>query len=370
MVCSNMLPIRILSPTLDLEGEIDNYLSFSFCRKYHTSGDFQLVTNRKVQNADKLNINQLIMLGEDTKKVGIIRYKEIKTNEKGEEILTVKGPTLGAILRQRITIPPDVEAYDIKDSNAETVMKHYVKRNCFDIPGMEFPMLIVAPNDNRGEGIKWQSRYKNLEEELESISRLTNLGWHIYLDFNLKRWIFNIYNGRNFSASQNINPPVIFSPEFDNVKSQEYIDSLAGLGNYAIVAGQGEGVEREIVITGSEATGLDKHVIFVDARDIKNSGDLPMRGEAKLSEHRRILSFQSEVLPTGPFEYEKDWDLGDIVTVKNKDWNITMDTRITEVTEIYEIGGFKLNVIFGESLPTLTERFKLSLEEMKIESIK
>lgn len=365
-----MKPIRILSPTLDLQGEIDNYLSFSFCRKYYTSGDFQLVTNRKVQNADKLNINQLIMLGADTRKVGIIRYKEIKTNEKGEEILTVKGPTLGAILRQRITIPPDGEAYDVQDSNAETVMKHYVKRNCFDISGMEFPMLEISSNQNQGEKIKWQSRYKNLEEELELISRLTNLGWHIYLDFKLKRWIFDIYNGRNFSASQNINPPVIFSPEFDNVKSQEYIDSLVGFGNFAIVAGQGEGVEREIVMTGSDAAGLDKHVIFVDARDIKDSADLEVRGQSKLNEYKRTISFKSEVLPTGPFQYEKDWNLGDVVTVQNKDWNITMDTRITEVTEIYEAGGFKLNVCFGESLHTLTERFKLSLGEMKIESTK
>ena len=130
------------------------------------------MTNRKVQNGDKLNINELIMLGADTRKVGIIRYKEIKTNDRGEEILTVKGNTLGTILKQRITIPPVGLAYDAKESNAETVMKHYIQRNCLDIPGMEFPMLTLASNQNRGENIKWQSRYKNLEEELEVLSRL------------------------------------------------------------------------------------------------------------------------------------------------------------------------------------------------------
>ncbi len=232
-----MKPIRILSLTLELLGEIDNYLSFSFLRRYHSPGEFQLVTNRKVQNADKLNINQLIMLGADKYKTGIIRHKEIKTNEQGEEILTVRGYTLGAITKQRITIPPDNQATDIIEADAETVMKHYVKRNCLDIAGMEIPELLIAPNKNRGSNIKWQSRYKNLDEELEGISRLTNIGWHIYLDFTLKKWIFYIYNGRNFSVSQNINPPVIFSPEFDNVKSQEYVDSLLDFGNYAIVAG-------------------------------------------------------------------------------------------------------------------------------------
>jgi len=38
-----------------------------------------------------------------------------------------------------------------------------------------------------------------------------------------------------------------------------------------------------------------------------------------------------------------------------------MDTRITEVTEIYEPSGFKLNVIFGNSLPTLSQKFKKEL---------
>jgi len=310
------------------------------------------------------------MLGRDKYKTGIIRYKEIKTNEQGEEILTVRGYTLGTITKQRITIPPENQAADTIEADAETVMKYYVKRNYLDILGMEFPMLNIAENKKRGSNIKWQSRYKSLAEELEKISNLSGLGWHIYPDFNLKKWIFDTYNGMDFSASQNINPPVIFSPEFDNVKSQEYVDSLVGFGNFAIVAGQGEGVDREVISVGSDATGIDKHVIFVDARDLENNSDLPARGKAKLNEHKRILSFQSEILPEGPFKYEKDWNLGDIVTIKNKDWGVTMDTRVTEVTEIYEVGGFKLNVTFGESLPTLTRKIKFALEELKNESMK
>ena len=363
-----MQPIRILSPALELLGEVDNYLSLTFYRSYHSPGEFQLVTNRKVQNADQLEINRLIMLGADPLKTGIIRHKEIKAGERGEEMLTIKGYELGVILSQRITIPPVGQAHDILEANAETVMKHYVRRNCLQIPGMEFLFLAIGDDQQRGINLKWQTRYKNLADELEQISRLTNLGWYIYPDFNLKKWIFDIYNGRDFSVSQNINPPVIFSPEFDNIKSQEFIDSLIGFGNYAIVAGQGEGAKREIVMLGSKDTGLDKHVIFVDARDIENPVDLPARGEAKLAGHKRVLSFQSEVLPTGPFQYGKDWDVGDIVTVQNKDWGIAMDVRIAEVEEVYEVSGFKLNVTFGKNTPTLIQKLKSTLQEMKIES--
>lgn len=141
-----------------------------------------------------------------------------------------------------------------------------------------------------------------------------------------------------------------------------------GFANYAVVAGQGEGADREITMVGSDATGLDRHVVFVDARDVENSTDLPRRGEAKLVEHQRFLSFQAEVLTAGPFKYQQDWDLGDIVTVQNNAWNLTMDTRITEVVEVYEASGFKLNVTFGHPLPTLPQKFKAALGEFKTES--
>ena len=363
-----MQPVRILNPALDLLGEVDNYLSLAFSRNYHFPGEFQLVLNRKVQNAEQLEIDNLIVLGADPLKTGIIRHREIKTGERGEEILTIKGYSLGAILRQRITIPPVGESHDIREANAETVMKAYVQRNCLDIPGMEFPFLVVKEDLQRGEIIKWQTRYKNLADESEQISVLTGLGWYIYPDFNSRSWIFDVYNGRNFTAGQQLNPPVIFSPEFDNIKSQEFIDSLINFGNYAIVAGQDEGADREVIMLGSDAPGLDRHVIFVDARDVQDVDDLPARGEAKLAEHQRVISFQAGVLTQGPFKYQQDWDVGDIVTIQNKDWNLTMDTRITEVTEIYEPSGFRLNVVFGNSLPTLSQKLKSALGEFKTES--
>ncbi len=186
----------------------------------------------------------------------------------------------------------------------------------------------------------------------------------VHIDLKLKSYIFDVYSGRNFSANQNINPPVIFSSRFDNVKSQEYVDSLIGYGNYAIVAGQGEEANREIIMMGSEATGFEKSVIFVDARDLEANTDLPARGEAKLKEHERIISFDAEVFPTRPFEYEKDWDLGDIVTVQNKEWNVEVDARITEVTEIYEAGGFRLDVVFGEGPLTLGEKIKREIKDI------
>lgn len=360
-----MKSIRILTPSLEPLGEIDSYLSLSFCRRYHSYGEFELVLNRKTGGAGAIEINTLIILGQDVNKAGIIRYKEIKTNERGEEILTCKGCTLGGILQLRITIPPDGQAYDIREATAEAVMKDYVQRNCIEMQEMAFPNLIIAPSLNRGQSIKWQSRYKSLAEELEQISQFSGLGWQINLDFNSKKWVFDIIEGKDCSVNQQKNPPVIFSPEFENVKSQEYVDSIVGYANYAVVAGKGEGADREIVMLGATETGIDRYVTFVDARDVESTADLTERGNVRLSELKRTYSFQAEVLVKGPFEYQKDWEVGDVVTVQNKEWGVIMNSRITEVTEIYEAGGFQLKAVFGNSLPTLSRKLKSTIKDVK-----
>lgn len=101
-----MKPLRILSPGLELRGEVDQYFSLSFIRRFHRPGEFQLVTSRKAANTQQLELGLLIMLGADPYKTGIIRHLEIETDEQGVELIMVKGETLGGITRQRITFRP------------------------------------------------------------------------------------------------------------------------------------------------------------------------------------------------------------------------------------------------------------------------
>jgi len=315
------------------------------------------------------------MLGADTKKVGIIKYRHIKQN-KAEETLIVKGYTLSGITKQRKSIPPLGLAYDRLNTNAETIMKAYMNNNCINPadPKRSFLMLVNSPDVQRGDISPWQTRYKTLDEELEGISRVSSLGWHIYLDFDLMKWVFDVYEGKDLTADQDINPPVIFSVDFDNIEAQEYIDSVMGYSNVGYVAGQGEGADRTILEVGDEE-GLNRYETFIDARDIASTEENPLtqeevnarliaRGNQKLTELDKLETFECEILTNGPFIYEKDWNLGDIVTTQNKKWGVTMNTRITEVTETYEANGLSLRAIFGNQIPTLIDKIKRELAEM------
>jgi len=367
-----MMPLRIIDNKFNLLAEIDNYESLIFTRRYYKLGEFELHININKNNADMLQKDNIIIIGNNGHKAGIIRYREIKVDENGKqsEILIVKGSTLSSFMGRRITIPPEGQAYDQINSQAESVMKHYVTANCVAPTDIKrrIPELITGIDKGRGKIISYQSRLKQLDIELEAISLTSEVGWEIFLDLTNKKYVFDIIMGRNLTASQDILPPVIFSVDFDNIKSQHFVDSSINYKNKGYVGGQGEGENRSLIEVGDDVNGLDRIESFIDARDINENESLVQRGEQKLRENSEIATFESEILPNNSFKYGIDWDIGDIVTVLNRSWNVTLDSRITEVKEIYEAGGFRLEATFGNNIPTFIDKLKNTLDKPLVET--
>lgn len=360
-----MKPIRILDRQYNLLGEIDDYESLMWTRKWHKSHSFEININVNKKNTEHLQKENIILFGDLQ---GIIRHREVEVREASENLL-IKGSSLGHLLSRRVTVPVSGQAYDTVNSNVETIMKNYVNNNAISPTDINriIPNLILAVNQGRGESLRYQTRYKQLDEELEKLSIKSGLGWYIKLDYNNKQLIFDVVEGKDLTANQTVNNPVLFSIDFDNIKEQSYIDSDFNYKNQGYVGGQGEGVDRVIAEVGDNKVGLDRIETFIDARDVDDNLDLEARGALKLSEMDMLKSFESEVEPYSNFKYKEDWDLGDIVTVQNKKWNVTLDSRITEVTEIYEQGGFRLDVNFGNTVPTLIEKIKQEMDKPHVE---
>jgi Siphovirus ReqiPepy6 Gp37-like protein len=375
-----MKPIRILTPSLDLIAEIDNYESLLFTRRWHEVGEFELRINRYKRHAELLQRGNLIMLGPSRNKVGIIRHREIALDENGKktENWLVKGIALKGIVAQRLVIPPVNDSHDRASGSAETVMKHYINNHIVNPADMQrkIDMLVIASDQQRGSNISWESRFKNLAEELIEISKASGLGWDVILDFQQKKWIFDVFEGRDLTVNQSVNPPVIFSPQFESLKQLSFVESDFNYRNYGYIAGQGEGVDRRVVEIGG-AEGLSRIETFIDARDIAEQDEdqqslpeneiiakLQQRGQQKLAEFAQEFFLEGQILTNSPFVYEKDYDMGDIVTIQNREWGITRDARITEIKEIYEPAGFQIEATFGESRPTLIKKLKQELSQI------
>ena len=80
---------------------------------------------------------------------------------------------------------------------------------------------------------------------------------------------------------------------------------------------------------------------------------LSAEGKHKLLEYPMTESLTATIAPSGSFQYLEDWDLGDKVTVFSRTVGVSLDTRITEITERYEAQEFGLDVCFGVPAPDL-----------------
>ncbi|OMC83368.1 siphovirus ReqiPepy6 Gp37-like family protein [Viridibacillus sp. FSL H8-0123] len=390
-----MLPIRIIDLNFRLYDEVTQYESLQLTRSWNDIGSIELKINRYMQGANELLADRIIFPHTQLHKGYIIRHREIELDEAGKETENwlIKALPLKSWMTQRNILPPSHTAYDNKQGKPETVMKHYVNNNAVNPvdTNRKFPNLVIAPDQQRGDTISRSARFDVLSEELTTISQLSGLGWNIIIDIKNKQFVFDVQVGVNRVATQRVNPPVIFSPEYNSLKSMGYTDSYLDYKNMAYVAGQGEGIERRVITLNDDTTeGYNRYELFVDARDVEETmqqdgvdeegnptnedvprpvddiiKDLTDRGEEKLDEHKQEIFMEGQILTKSPFVYEKDWDLGDITTEQYKEWGITMDARISEVKEIYEVSGKRIEVAFDNDKPTFISLLKRELKQLK-----
>ncbi|WP_185966811.1 siphovirus ReqiPepy6 Gp37-like family protein [Clostridium sp. HBUAS56017] len=321
--------LKIFDNKFTFLDDIEDYISFYFVRSFLQAKEFQLVA--PIKYAEILKEENYIYISKNKSMI----IEEIEIDEDQSQI-TVKGRDIKSILERRITIPPVGSVNDEIKGTAEQVIKHYIDANCVNPidANRKIPGLIIANNQNRGLNVSWQSRYKNLEAEIESIASLGGIGWFVYLDPKAKQLIFDVELGIDRTAGQSTNSRVIFSSDYNNITNAIYTSSSVSYRNVGYVGGQGEGTDRKVQeIKKNDVAGIERREVFIDARDISETDNLKDRALSKLSEYDYVSNTESTIINKNLI-YEEDWNLGDLVTVKNSIEN--KDLRITEVREIYE----------------------------------
>ncbi|MCS5500865.1 siphovirus ReqiPepy6 Gp37-like family protein [Lysinibacillus sp. A4] len=364
------IPLRVIDDDFNLLGEVDRYSSAQIGISWSDIGELELQINRYLQHADKLTKGNIIFPYNRLDQAYIIRYREIELDENGKqtESWRVKALSLKTFTSQRLIYPAPEKAHEEVTGDVETVMRHFVDTQMINPvdPNRVFPNLVLADNQNRGPEIEEKARYDPLNEKLKELSELHGLGWNIELDLHNKQFVFVINEGRNLVANQVGLPQAIFSTEFETIESLEYTESDLEYKNFAIVAGQGEGIYRKIVQIG-EAVGKDRYEMFVDARDLTTNAGLVKRGNEKLAEHAQEVYLGGQILTTSRLIYDEDYSVGDMVTVRDKGWCVTMDTRITAAKVICEYGKRKVEVVFDNDKPTFISKMRREIDALKYE---
>lgn len=251
-----------------------------------------------------------------------------------QDDMRIIGRAIDAIAtEERLALPASGQAYDKQTSvPAETAIKHYVDENAGPsaAANRQVPDLTIATDAAGGATVSTAARYQLVGDILREIGQAAGVGWRTVFDPSGPAFEFDTIIGTDRTAS------VFFDTAFDTLESYRELDSLIDTKTHAVVAGQGEGADREVIdhYLGTEKTGLDRREVFIDARDVEpgDSDVLQQRGEALLTALLAQASYEASVHPYGSFRYRTDWDVGDLVTLRDADRSLAAEVRVVGVT--------------------------------------
>ena len=336
---------------------IDQFKSLVVNRRYYSANDFELKIALSMDNLDYFKVGNAVRVNDS---FYYINFSQVPDLESGE--LVVKGVSFFGLLNNRIIW----ENYS-RQARPEVIARDLLSRHVVNPTntGRKLHQLTIAPEvDLSTPSVRYQNSYGIVREQIEKLCETHDFGFkELMTDPYVPSARIEFYKGKDLSET------VEFTTDAENVISESYEQSDFDERNVALVAGEGEGTERELVTLGS-GSGLNRKELYVDARDLQSeNGDVVMttaeyrqalteRGQSKLSEHQPILILDGDInVHNQLYEYGVDYDLGDIVRRSSPTFKLFYNARITEIQEIYEDG---LHIIptFGKRSPTLIDMIK------------
>lgn len=334
-------------------GIVDTATSIIWTSRYRQCGDFEIYVSASSAMLDLLQEDRLVVRPDDDM-VGIIEQIQTGTDVEDGDYIIATGRCLASILSRRI-----IWDQTTIDGTAENGVRKLITDACIspDIQERKIDRLALDAANGWTETIQTQYTGANLLEAVEEICAAKSYGFRVTRGTG-KQYLFQLYKGVDRSAGQQENARVIFSEDYENLRSTRYTLDKNEYKSVALVAGEGEGTARRrtIVERSVDNSGLHRREMFVDARDVSsNDGEiseadyiaqLADRGEMALSEAPIVQSMEGSIEPDIMFIYKQDYFLGDIVTVINKH-GVQVDTRVLEVVEAWDADGYTVTPTFG-----------------------
>lgn len=338
--------------SLTILGTVDNFSSFNFTRSFAGIGDWQMKISGNTKNAARIK-NADFIAGVDGV-AGLITNFQEEVGESGITY-TFSGVELKGLASKRIIMPPTGEAYlHYSNKSPEFVMADIINTQLVSSAANRKYGGSIASYSESSTSISYDGRYDNVAEELVNLAETYAIGWYadITPDGEIK---WHIVHGFDRTEEQSLNNRLILSYDRDTLESSNLEISKA-IPNVAIVAGQGTGVDRSIATVGS-AAGLDRYELYIDARDLEDSTQLPQRGNEKLAEYGDNTVFEITLSPLMVNQYRNSFDLGDIGTIKTTAF--VANCVLSEVTEVYEGGNLvTIDTTFGFDKQTINSALK------------
>lgn len=264
------MDLFILNDSLDAVSVLDSYNSLIWTDRYNEYGDFEIYTRMSEGVLNYIKQGYYIQI-RDSDHVMIIEKLLINSDTEEGNTLTVTGRSLESILDRRI-----IWGQKTISGNLQNGIKTLLEENVISPSNTSRKIsnfIFEESTETAITDLTIEAQYTgdNLYDVIQMICAERNIGFRIILNSN-KQFVFKLYSGSDRSYDQTDNTYVVFSPNFDNLISSNYVESKSSWKNVTLVGGEGEGTSRRYTAVGN-VSGLDRREIFTDARDISSDSD-------------------------------------------------------------------------------------------------
>lgn len=349
------MDIIIANKNFERIGLIEN-ADVVWASRYSQAGEYELKMTATQYHLDLINNGFYVIRDDDEDNVGIIEDYALTVNKDDGNIIYVTGHFAdGYILGGRV-VSVQTQMY----GNVQDQIRNLVYSNIIEPsdPARKIDFVKLGNKDDSiTERFEMQTTGDNLLEKVVEICESQGIGTKMPLR-NGKLY-FEMYKGIDRSYNQYDNPWVVFNDEYENLKEAEYQYIKSGFTNFAYVAGEGEGINRNIVgaYSGEEPKGIDRREIWTDQRNVSSNEEnvsqavinaqMVQDGIDSLS---AVESMLDATITLNNYEYGKDKDfyLGDIVTLVVNQWSgFSINARIVEVVESSDKNGTVISLTFA-----------------------
>lgn len=358
------MDLYILDSLLRRTEVVDKYESLIWTERFADLGEFELnLVSTRQSRAQFLQGTMLAI--NNSYRVMVVDTTEDRIDADGKRMLNVKGWSLEGILKDRtakdtmsnLTVEPQWVITATPANVARTMFNDICRTGNLDLADL-IPFLqpgTILPASNIPEPatpITWRQDPDELFNAIKAVCDPYDLGFRLVRNFDTSQLYFDIYSGSDRTTKQALLPPVIFAPGFDNLQNTSEFKTTRGSKNVAYVFS--EAGFREVYPDGvnpDDVVGFDRHVLMVNASDVTAetvniAGALLQAGQEALLQNRSLSAFDGELDQNSQYKYGTDYNLGDLVELRNEDGEIT-DRRVSEQIFVRDVEGER-------SYPTLT----------------
>lgn len=327
----------------DIIFAMDRIVSYEYTKRFSKVGDFSMVLPFDKYKLGQLQINDTIYIDGDWLWVQNIGFD-------GRQIV-ISGKDCKGFLDTRVVLPSNTaargaEGYDVATGPTRTCIKHYIDNHCINPSdgNRKLPLVWVGG----AEGLRNDSYMAHFEYVSEVVTALcdnANLGYDIRGNINSSGFGFYVIQGIDRSFAQSENPRVIFSAQWGNIVSQNFEHGVDNLYN-VIYGTDTDGYTASVYRDESVSTGVSRRECNVDVS--VTIEDEYFNKYALNSVQDNIETHSYEVGAAVSSGYGTEYNLGDIVTVKDDFTGNLFNATITEATKSYSQGGKTLSLVLGQ----------------------